>query len=145
MSTALPWSQDFAVGHETIDQQHRHMVDCINEIEGTIRVQDGARVPELLKALRLAAEEHFREENAILWQILTGTYKRRSPKALPRHSGMITDAVFEQHTADHAALLARFDNIAREPLASIIDSLKSWFADHATDQDARLRSILRTM
>jgi hypothetical protein len=57
----------------------------------------------------------------------------------------MTDAAFEKHTADHASLLAGLDNIAREPLASMIDRLKSWFVDHAIDQDAHLRSILRAM
>jgi hemerythrin-like metal-binding protein len=73
MSTALEWTEDFAVGHEAVDRQHRLLVASINEIDETIRAQDEPKVAQLLKVLRLAAEEHFREENALLWQILTGT------------------------------------------------------------------------
>ena len=145
MSSVLPWSETFAIGHETIDRQHRGLVDAINEIDDTIRAQDHARVPDLLQALRRSAEEHFREENAILWQLLTGTYKRRSSKARPRRRGAITDAAFERHTADHASLLLGLDNIAREPLAAIVDRLKFWFVDHVTGQDAQLRPLFEAI
>jgi hemerythrin len=145
MSSALPWSETFAVGHETIDRQHRGLVDAINEIDGAIRAEDHARVPHLLSALRSAAEAHFREENAILWQLLTGTYKRRSSKARPRRRGALTDAAFERHTGDHASLLLGLDNIAREPVASMVDRLRFWFVDHVTGQDAQLRPLFEAI
>ena len=107
MSNPLAWAEPFAVGHEAIDRQHRQLLDTINEIDNAIR--DGAdedRLAELVKALRLTAEEHFRHENSILWQIKTGTFKRRSSKALPRHVvGLMPDTEFDRHTAEHAVSL----------------------------------------
>ena len=86
MSHPLTWTEHFAVGHETIDRQHRAIVDGINEIDEAIRAgADAERLAPLVQRLRLSTEEHFRHENAILWQIKTGTFRRKSSKALPRY------------------------------------------------------------
>lgn len=146
--SALPWSDHFSVGHETIDAQHREIVEVINGIDDALRTQNESRFGQLLKGLRRAAEEHFRNENAILWQIKTGTFRRRSSKALPRAGiaqGLLTDPVFEQHSAEHVSLLARLDEIATGSTDSMIELLKAWFVDHAIAQDALLKAIFQAL
>jgi hemerythrin len=143
---ALPWSDHFAVGHETIDRQHRVLVESINEIAAAVRTQDAGGVARLIESLRAAAVEHFREENAVLWQIKTGTYNRRSTKALPRPSyDLLSDTVFEEHTADHKSLLTRIEEIASAPMHAIVDELKAWFVDHAVAHDAHLKAIFQAI
>ncbi|HLJ21953.1 MAG TPA: hemerythrin domain-containing protein [Stellaceae bacterium] len=146
MSNPLSWTDRFAVGHEAIDRQHREILDAINDVEEAIRGgADPDRLAPLVQKLRLAAEEHFRDENSVLWQIKTGTFKRRSSKALPRVTGLMADAAFDQHTAEHAFSLAALDEIARAPLAAMVDALKSWFVDHAIKHDSHLKAIFQAM
>lgn len=144
--SALPWSEQFAVGHETIDQQHRELVSSINEIDGAVRSGDETRLAQLLRTLRMAAAAHFRVENAILWQIKTGTYQRRSSKALPRRAeGLLGDSVFERHTADHAARLLGLEQIVAASTDAIVEGLKVWFVDHAIAQDALLKAVFQAL
>jgi len=147
MSNPLSWTEHFAVGHDAIDRQHRQFLEAINEIDQAIRAgSDAEQLAPLVQALRLAAEEHFRQENAVLWQIKTGTFRRRSSKALPRRAvGLMADAEFDKHTAEHAFSLAALDDIARAPLSAILDLLKSWFVDHAIRHDSHLKSIFQAM
>ena len=146
MDDALPWSDQFAVGHETIDRQHRLLVDRINEIAEAVSLNDQGRISTLFQSLRALAVEHFREENALLWQIKTGTLRRRSSKALPRPiQGLLSDSQFEEHTADHVSLLTRIEQIAEASASSIVDQLKAWFVDHSVAHDAHLRSIFEAI
>lgn len=146
MPNALPWSDHFAVGHETIDRQHRVMVDWIDEISDAIRLGDEGRLHGLMTALRVVAVEHFREENSVLWQIKTGTYNRWSSKALPRRRHeLLSDSMFEEHTADHASLLVRLEEIASASMNSIVDELKAWFVDHAVAHDSHLKAIFQAI
>jgi hemerythrin len=147
MSNPLAWAEHFAVGDAAIDRQHQELLDTINEIDGAIRVgADESRLAELVKALHLTAEEHFRHENAILWQIKTGTFRRRSNKALPRPvAGLMPETEFDMHTAEHAFSLASLSNIAGVPLAAMVEALKSWFVDHAIKHDSHLKAIFQAM
>jgi len=142
---ALPWSNTYAVGHGELDRQHRALVDSINEIDHTIRARNGVRLARHMKALRLAADEHFRDENAILWQFLTGTRKSSRSMAVPKRSGLITTTAFEKHVAVHDALLAGLDNIVLEPLAAVMDRLKFWFVDHVVRHDSHIRAVFGSL
>jgi len=141
--SAIPWRDSFAIGHEEMDRQHRQLADTINDIHGAAAAQDEAQVGHLIKALKLAAQEHFREEDAILWQMVTGTFKRRSSRALPRPRSAMTHTAFQKHTTEHTELLTALDNIAREPLESMIDRLKFWFVDHIVRQDSHLKAVFQ--
>ena len=146
MNRPLSWTEHFTVGDETIDRQHRRILDAINEIDRAVSAgADAERLTPLVAALRLAAEEHFRDENSTLWQIKTGTFKRRSSKALPKVTGVMADTEFDQHTAEHAVSLAALGDIASAPVASIAERLKSWFVDHAIQHDSHLRAIFQAM
>jgi hemerythrin len=122
------------------------LVDWINEIADAARIRDEGRLASLIESLRALAVEHFREENSVLWQIKTGTYGRRSTKALPRAAfGLLSDSLFEEHTADHASLLTRIDEIARASMSSMVDELKAWFVDHAVVHDSHLKAIFQAI
>jgi hypothetical protein len=55
----------------------------MNEIAGAVHATDHGRLTHLLNVLRLAAEDHIRQENALLWEIRTGAHERalRSSKS----------------------------------------------------------------
>src|SRR5271169_2734489 len=147
MERALPWSETFNIGHPQLDAQHRRLVDLINEIGAAIRAKKKAeRVASLLKVFRLSAQEHFRQEDAILWELKTGTYKPPQGQALPSHVlGAMAEAVFDGHMAEHASLLDRFDAIVAAPAETLCETLKAWFLDHVIKQDSHLKTIFQAM
>jgi hypothetical protein len=114
MGNPLPWSENFAIGHEMIDGQHRLLVGLINEIAGAVHAKDHGRLAHLLKMLRLAAEDHVRQENSLLWEIRTGAHEGalRASKSLGVIRAM-AETAFDQHIAEHGELLARFPRSGR--------------------------------
>lgn len=147
MGKALRWSDSFAVGHEAIDSEHRILVQLINDVDDAARANvSSERLAPLLHTLGRAVEDHFRTENSVLWELRADTYEglKRSPEARRIVAGM-ANSVFDEHMAEHASLLGRFEEIVRASREAIGDMLKSWFIDHAVKQDAHLKAIFQAM
>jgi len=147
MSNPLPWSENFAVGHDAVDRQHRRLVELINEIDAALdAAKVAARLPHLLKLFRLTVEEHFRQENALLWEIKMGGYAPSPDRPrTPRYLEAMAEARFDEHMAEHAKLLTRFDEMTREPPETLGETLKAWFVDHVVKQDSHLKTIFQAL
>jgi len=145
MVEPLGWSDSFAVGHDAIDQQHRTLIQLINDVAAGA-LANGNRIAPLLKTLGRAVREHFRTENAILWEIRMDAYEplKKWPEARRVVAGM-AGTLFDSHIVEHMTLLDRFEQIIRLPLDTIGEALKSWFVDHAIKQDAELKTIFQAM
>ena len=143
----LSWRATFAIGHETIDREHRILLALINDLVAEASPEGHhERVPHALKMLRLATEDHFRTEGAVLWEFRNGTNEglNRSPKAKYVLSRMAS-TVFDEHIEEHTSLMAQFDQFERLPMEALGDAVKSWFVDHAVKRDAQLKSIFQAM
>jgi len=63
----INWTEEFATGIESIDEQHRHLVDLVNKFEEASRRGKGSRVmSEILKDLVGYTQEHFAHEEKIM-------------------------------------------------------------------------------
>jgi len=144
---ALAWSDSFAVGHDELDAQHRGLVDAINAVEAAVRQRQGpAPLSRALTALREAAAEHIRRENALLWEIGTGTHEALKGRArTPHFLKAMAEAAFEEHVAKHDELLARLDAILVGPAEALTEALKTWFVDHAIKHDLHLKAIFQAV
>ena|SRR5689334_9654013 len=145
MDRPIQWNDSFSVGHGLIDQQHRTLIQLINDVAVAIP-NNGTRTAPILKALGRAVREHFRSENAILWAIRMDTHDgvKRSPKARSLVAAM-AGTVFDAHIVEHGRLLDHFDEIIGEPLDELAEKLRAWFVDHAIKQDSHLKTIFQAM
>ena len=145
MAEILPWSESFAVGHDGLDLEHRHLVKLINEIGTVVRSKKNPeKLVDLVKVLHWAAVEHIRHENAILWQIQTGNYKPLQKRSQSqRFLKIMAKAVFDEHMAEHDALLARLATIVSGPASTLCDDLKAWFVEHVHGYEADLKAIFQ--
>lgn len=143
----LLWKESFSVGHADLDAQHRRMVEMINDIAAEVRSKKGPeRLAVKLKMLRAEAEEHIRQENAVLWEIKSGTYEPlRGRSKSQRFLTAMADAAFDEHLREHAALLLRFNALGGAPVDKLIEMLKTWFVDHAITHDSHLKAIFQAM
>jgi len=143
----LLWSDNFAVGHAGLDAQHRRLVELINDVDAAIHSKNNpAQLADLLKALRDAAKEHIRQEDALLWEIRSGTYESAQDRSrTPHFLKVMAEAAFDMHMADHATLVARFDAIVGAPADVLCDTLKAWFLDHAIKHDSHLKAIFQAI
>jgi hemerythrin-like metal-binding protein len=145
MAQPLPWNESFALGHQGLDAEHRHLVGSINEIRAAICSHEGPdQLANLLKALRDVAVEHIRHENSILWQIRSGTYEPLQTRARTQpFLDVMAKVAFDKHMDEHDQLLARLDTIIDGPVDTLSNELKAWFIDHAHGYDADLRAIFQ--
>lgn len=145
MDLSLPWRESFAVGHPVLDAEHQRMVVLINDVISAIGGTP-ERIPDLLTRLRAATREHVQNENAILWELRSGTYTslQGQPRSPPFLKAM-AEAAFEEHMAEHDMWLGRIDNTHDLPHDTLSETLKSWFLEHAIKHDSKLKAIFQAM
>ena len=147
MGQTLPWRESFAVGHPGLDDEHRRMVALINDIAAAAEDDWGADAfSELLERLRKVTEEHFRNEDVILWELRSGTYAGlRDRVRTPPFIKAMAEAAFDEHMAEHASMLGQMDAVRTLPRDALCETLKTWFVEHAIRHDSQLKAIFQAM
>ncbi len=117
-ATLIAWSADMETGITPIDDQHRHLVDCLNELHRMSR--GGAADQEacaLLEAMHDHVHAHFAMEEGVLRASVPGR--------------------FLAHNAHHKVLEGQFARIRQEVEAerldlgvAVRDFLRFWLVDH---------------
>ena len=132
----IPWTENFETGIPSIDGQHRHLVDLVNEL--AIHLSRGSEFIELQKvfeALAAYADYHFSEEESI-WKSAFGG-----------------DLWLEEHLGAHAAFLPKVlalksEKEGREYERSVQEILKflvGWLVYHILDNDMRMAKALHAL
>lgn len=128
---ALPWSNSFSIGIESLDADHRALVQSINQI--CTYWCDGQRAQALqaLDFLSALADEHFQREATLLRELsgyrdaeaTAGGHRRRLDHltALRRRFGATDDV-----------------NVQRRLCNEVID----WFVRQSVGHDAAIKALL---
>jgi hemerythrin len=126
----LEWKEDYSVGIESMDVEHREMIELINrvydELEGR---RDAAAIEGFLGEVHSAISSHFALEERIMRE---ASYEE-----------------YDAHKNDHEELLdkildmmdASFEN-SETGLVQLEENLSSWFGNHFSTFDARLHGKL---
>jgi hemerythrin len=154
MPSSFGWSDLFAVGHERLDREHRHLVELIARFCAAIHArEDLARLADHLGAIKQATRAHLRSENAVLRELKGKARDSNSGRpGAPRHLGAITDAAIEDHIAEHrlmikglTAIAERVDGMTHAEGPALCADIKAWFLDHAVKHDAHLTTIFQAL
>ena len=147
MGQSLPWRESFAVGHPGLDDEHRRMVELINDIAAAAEADWGADAfSKLLHQLRKVTEEHFQNENTILWELRSGNYAGlRDRERTPPFIKAMAEAAFDEHMAEHESMLGQMDAVSTLPRDTLCETLKTWFVEHAIRHDSQLKAIFQAM
>ena len=127
----ITWTEEFLTGIETIDDQHRRLVDLVNKFEEASRRGRGSRVmSDILNDLVGYTQEHFAHEEKIMAE-----------------SGFPAAA---QHTARHRQLLQKverfqyeFETEGRRVTKELRDMLRYWIRSHILQDDMAYADHLR--
>ena len=119
----INWSEDFITGIDSIDEQHRHLVDLANKFEEASRRGRGSRImSEILNDLVGYTQEHFAHEEKIM-----------------EDSGF---PAAKQHLAQHRQLLQKverfqydFENDDRRVTSEVRELLRYWVRSHILQDD----------
>ena len=119
----INWSEDFITGIDSIDEQHRHLVDLANKFEEASRRGRGSRImSEILNDLVGYTQEHFAHEEKIM-----------------EDSGF---PAAKKHMAQHRQLLQKverfqydFENDGRRVTTDVRELLRYWVRSHILQDD----------
>ena len=128
--TLLKWTDEFSVGIEEVDSEHKELIEMINGLHDVMQVgADYVQVVELLGEIYTQIAAHFAHEEKIM---------RNAHYPL-----------YEAHKEDHETLLDDLREIMDEVEAdgsfdavALSGDLNRWFMDHFHTHDARLHRAL---
>jgi len=126
----LQWKSEYSVGIQSMDDEHREMIELINATYEKLKSDsDADQVEEYLGEILSTISMHFALEERIM-----------------KNAGY---GEFQAHKDDHELLLDRLmdlmDQYFDDPIAGAImleKSLSDWFAGHFSTFDSRLHGEL---
>lgn len=126
----LEWKAEYSVGVQSMDDEHRHMIDLINAVYAELEEKpDPDSIEKFLGDVYHAIAAHFALEERLMRE---AAY-----------------AEFEAHKDDHENLLDQIrdmmdavDEDGDKGLVKLEDSLSGWFGRHFATFDARLHQKL---
>lgn len=117
----IEWQQGYATGIESIDTQHRQIIELINRLDVSVGRQDRAEVGEIIKGLHEYIHTHFIYEEHLLEQ---SGYK-----------------FTESHIRGHRRFVERLESLTRRFEAGayvsreLLNFLHRWLVNHIVNED----------
>ncbi|HTN93717.1 MAG TPA: hemerythrin family protein [Gallionella sp.] len=130
----LTWSKQMSVGNQTIDSEHKRILDLVNQVDRVIGSKDIVLFARAFDLLEAAARAHFKNEEKIARAI---------------------DYPFEEHDLEHKYILDEFQAIKAllaahpggwsESVAEYYFEFRStWAIDHVMEDDMKMKKYLET-
>ncbi len=125
MSKFIEWSNELSVGIEEIDEQHKVLVDLLNQIHEAIQQRHGAEATgEIIDRLGEYTRIHFAVEESLMRILHYSEYERHKEEH---------DRLIEQLNGFRAKLEAGKGSISFE----LAHFLKVWLTKHIMEADKR--------
>ncbi|MGY5451673.1 diguanylate cyclase [Agarivorans sp. MS3-6] len=127
------WTSDFETGLTTVDQQHRNLIDLINQIGEQLTEQDNPSeaIESLSVELNRYVIEHFQEEETLM------AVNRVDPRHRKAHI-----KAHHEFLAEVANLKVLDSNSQQEKVKHLLDYLIQWLAYHILGIDQVLAKQL---
>lgn len=126
MADAIPWKKEYSVNIQAIDEQHKLLIQMINDLHRTIvKKSNPGTVCEVLERLMYYTRTHFEEEESLM-----------------RNADF---PGYEAHKARHAQFIGEVEVLQRRAKISqgseqlvgmeMLFKLKDWLVDHIVVMD----------
>ncbi len=136
-SGTILWKSDYDTGVDEIDEQHRILVNTINEANKRLSKESSLEMLEdITRDLLSYAIYHFETEEEMMQDY---DYKAFSQEEYETH--------MKQHRDFSAQVVAVRESIkVRDPISkeALIDFLTDWLINHINNTDKRLAAFLKT-
>lgn len=121
----IQWDDALNLGDETIDRQHRGLVELINQMHAHLHAPDmEVQIMRCITSMYLYAKEHFWDEEALMDRI---GYPDKE-----RHAALHREFVQKTHDMTDCCLTDELH------YSQLLNFLVSWFNDHVSTEDAKL-------
>lgn len=118
----IHWSKSLETGVESIDLQHRRLLDLLNDVHGVmVENRDMSELDDIFKKLMEYTDFHFRHEE----ELFEKYYFPFAPEHRREHARIKKD------------VMARFDKYreGKEELMDLLAFLVDWLQDHIKGVD----------
>jgi hemerythrin len=127
----IKWRESYGTGVLSMDNQHRKIIDLINELYKHIRNEEtSSSVEDVLSAMIKYAEEHLQEEENLL------------------KTNDFSD--YDEHMSKHQSYRERLSSLMAEsktdPEAAVKSTyafLRQWWMGHIVDEDKKYGEFLK--
>ncbi len=127
------WKNSFCIGIKELDEQHRSLLECLNDCHTQVSKDKGARLdPELLARLKGFAATHFPAE-----QEMMRLFGYEGLGAQEQHHRYFTSQVEELETA-----LAQGNETSAQ---SVLTFLRDWILEHVLSEDKKFAACVLAM
>ena len=116
------WTPAIAIGIESIDEQHRQLFDCLQQLQEAAEEQRAIYAVYAINRLQAYAREHFEEEEGLMRR---AGYPDLGP-----------------HAAEHQAFRSRLRELANRAVfedvsVDTVEFLRGWLTHHVSEVDPR--------
>ncbi|TCO79573.1 hemerythrin [Plasticicumulans lactativorans] len=123
IANVMEWSDELSVGIQEIDEQHRFLVDLVNQINATmLATNDAEAIRRDFDRLLEYTRTHFVVEESLMRILGYPDYETHKS----HHEGLLAQVLqFKQ----------RLDDIGRVSRVDLMDFLKHWLIEHIKRED----------
>jgi hemerythrin len=124
------WTDNFSLGVGVIDQQHKRLIDMLNQLIDAENVKTNSEtVYDLLDAMTKYSKEHFRTEERLL--------------------GKYGCPLLDEQKRDHRAYRIKTLQLCQATMLGVeavptvlVNYLREWWTHHIQEDDAKYRPFL---
>jgi len=126
----IEWHDNYSVGIKSIDQQHKKLINLINQLQTAVDYSTGEEFErEALDALVDYTRTHFSYEESLMQEYGYPGYEPHSAE----HQKMIKEV---------EDILAEYDKDHEQAILRALNFLKEWLIDHINGTDKQYSSFL---
>lgn len=129
----FPWNHNLETGIQEIDEQHKKLVELLNNLANTLTQEEDIQIEEAFTELAKYAQYHFESEE-LIWKKYFND-----------------NELFTSHKDSHSSFLPKVieikekNNSLQDTIEEIVLFLIRWLAFHIIDEDKRLALIIEAM
>lgn len=124
------WEEQFAVGHERIDEEHKKLLSLISEIATAVENEEShGRLLRLLRCLIKYAEFHFMSEENIMHDV-----------AYPE---VVAHAASHRFLIEQLVINTEAFAQGEQDAYAIVAYVTEWFAKHTALEDRKISEYIR--
>lgn len=140
------WRESMAIGHPTIDSQHKYLFCLVNAVELALQVDNPAKVTGFyLDQLIEYTRSHFEDEEKIQITIQYPQHNEHKTqhREIIENLEELKARLLPKSADGDAEEEARLERMCSKTLDDVVGFLRHWILDHVLHTDIHMKPYLR--
>lgn len=137
----ITWRDAFSVGYKQIDNDHRHLIDLINDVESALTGEHAlSRLVNAIEDLASYTRRHFSFEERLMVDAAYANYdmhKLAHLELIEQLKQAAQPILDMKEGGAHTTL-----EVPQEARDALVGLLRHWLVDHIIKVDMQLKSVL---